>query len=217
MPNLKPADAAYAWMSAQDAPVPYEDVAHAIADDTNAEEWRAAHMAILDLEFSGRLVNLSAREWGKVGVTARSPRKGRHRYLATDAQFKAWNRPVYSVMWVSSDFIGETDADAWTRGYALKGVKITGDEYDINGIRSDDWSRYFWTGHARNAADAYAQGFLGCAYDVWDRSDFEADVEEIAEMVARVHDEFVDADTSDPEYIAAVVRDLQALRAAEAA
>lgn len=217
MPNFPLADAAYAWMSTQDAPVTYWDIAHAITDDTNAEEWSAVHEAIVHLVFEGRLVNLSAREWSNVGVTARSARKGRHRYFATDAQYKAWNRPRYSVMWVSSDFIGETDADAWTRGYALKGVKITGDEYDINGIRSDEWSRYFWTGHARNAADAYAQGFLGCAYDVWDRSDFEADVEDIAEMVARVHAEFVDEDTSAPEYVAAVVRDLQARRAAEAA
>ncbi|MEW1762421.1 hypothetical protein AB0393_38705 [Streptomyces cyaneofuscatus] len=217
MLNPTLADAAYAWMSAQDAPATHWDIAHAIADDTNAEEWNAAHKAVLDLELEGRLVNLSAREWSKVGVTARSTRKGRHRYLATDAQFKAWHRPRYSVMWVSSDFIGETDADAWTRGYALKGVKITGDEYDINGIRSDDWSRYFWTGHARNAADAYAQGFLGCAYDVWDRSDFEVDAEEIAEMVARVHVEFVDDDTSDPAYVTAIVRDLQDRRAAEVA
>lgn len=216
MPNCTLAEAAYAWMSAQDAPATHWDIARAIADEASPEEWRAAQDAILQLEFDGRLVNLSAREWGRVGVTARSARKGRHRYLATDDQYRAWNRPRYSVMWLSSDFIGDTDADAWTRGYALKGVKVTSDEYDVTGICSDEWSRYFWTGHARNAADAYAQAFLGCAYDVWGDSE-EMDVEEAAELVARVHARFADADTSDPSYVAAVVRDLQARRAAEAA
>ncbi|MFE7485765.1 hypothetical protein [Streptomyces sp. NPDC057552] len=203
-------------MSTQGAPATQWDIAHAIADEASPEEWTAAQDAIRHLEFDGRLVNLSAREWGRVGVAARSARKGRHRYLATDDQYRAWSRPRYSVMWLSSDFIGDTDADAWTRGYALRGVKVTSDEYDVTGICSDEWSRYFWTGYARDATDAYAQAFLGCAYDVWAASE-EMNVEEAAELVARVHARFADADTSDPAYVAAVVRDLQARRAAEAA
>ncbi|MFF1569321.1 hypothetical protein ACFVY1_38820 [Streptomyces sp. NPDC058293] len=60
--------------------------------------------------------------------------------------------------------------DAWVRGYALRGVEITGDEYDIDGIASDEFSRYFWCGRAKNATEAYKYAAEGARRDA--RADF---------------------------------------------
>ncbi|MEV3855541.1 hypothetical protein AB0J38_14575 [Streptomyces sp. NPDC050095] len=208
MPSVTEEDV-YAWVARQSAPVKAWGIVDAFEGD---DDWDV-YMAIGRLKTRGRLVLWPAGYWRQIGVeTFHAAHKGVHDYYyATDENAQAWNRPPYSVMWVSSDFISDTDPDAWIRGYALRGVKITGDEYDIAGIDSDDWSRYFWTGHAANASEAYATAIRSIGYDVWSYAEFETDLDVIVDMVATVQAEFGDSDPAD------IANEYRARRATEEA
>ncbi|WP_428950913.1 hypothetical protein [Streptomyces sp. cg35] len=209
------AKALYEWLSAQTTPVTMAELAAAGGPDN-----RAAHQAIAELEMGGSIVLLPATEWRRNGITQfnRPPTRAEHHYYATRVQLEAWARPYYSVMWMSHDEIGSSDPDAWTRGYAFRGLTINDNAYDITGIVSDEFSRTFWTGRAHNAPEAYCEAFTQIAFDEWDMEEYDRGrgVEDVARLISEVH-AFIhtmtrDLDPTDPEYVASLIEQLNSKR-----